>query len=181
MTDLKSKLNPLFLREHELRQGMELLFYAYRDFTAEPDKMLSRFGFGRAHHRVVYFVGRYPRMTVSELLRTLRITKQSLSRVLGNLVEEGFVLQQADPEDRRRRLLSLTDKGMKLERALSEVQMRRFAQAYREAGIEAVEGFRRVMRGIVDAEDRARVDKQADRSRVGLKGESQVPEPSGDA
>lgn len=181
MPDLKSKLNPLFLREQELRQGMELLFYAYRDFTAEPDKMLSRFGFGRAHHRVVYFVGRYPRMTVSELLRTLRITKQSLSRVLGSLVEEGFVLQQADPEDRRRRLLSLTDKGMKLEHALSEVQMRRFAQAYREAGIEAVEGFRRVMRGMVDAEDRARVDKQADRSRLGLKGESPASESSGDA
>ena len=181
MTDLKSKLNPLFLREHELRQGMELLFYAYRDFTAEPDKMLSRFGFGRAHHRVVYFVGRYPRMTVSELLRTLRITKQSLSRVLGNLVGEGFVLQRADPEDRRRRLLSLTDKGMELERALSEVQMRRIAQAYREAGIEAVEGFRRVMRGIVDAEDRARVDKQADRFRLGLKGESPAPGTGSDA
>ncbi len=91
------------------------------------------------------------------------------------------MLQQADPEDRRRRLLSLTEKGMKLERALSEVQMRRFAHAYREAGIEAVEGFRRVMRGIVDAEDRARVDKQADRSRLVLKGESPAPESSGDA
>lgn len=181
MTDLKSKLNPLFLREQELRQGIELLFYAYRDFTAEPDKMLLHFGFGRAHHRVVYFVGRYPRMTVSELLRILRITKQSLSRVLGNLVEEGFVRQQADSEDRRRRLLSLTDKGKELERALTDVQMRRIAQAYREAGIEAVEGFRQVMRRIVDAEDRARVDERVDRSRLSLKSRTPAPESGGDA
>ena len=180
MADLKSKLNPLFLREQELRQGMELLFYAYRDFTAEPDKMLSRLGFGRAHHRVVYFVGRYPDMTVTELLRILRITKQSLSRVLGSLVEEGFVEQRADPEDRRRRLLSLTDKGQELERALSDVQMRRIAQAYREAGIEAVEGFRQVMRGIVDAEDRARVDQQRFGSPQALKVEAAASESPSD-
>ncbi len=172
MADLKSKLNPLFLREQELRQGMELLFYAYRDFTAEPDKMLSRFGFGRAHHRVVYFVGRYPGMTVTELLQILRITKQSLSRVLGTLVEEGFVEQRSDPEDRRRRLLSLTDKGKQLEQALSDVQMRRIARAYRQAGIEAVEGFRQVMRGIVDAEDRARVDQPTSDSTSSSKDEA---------
>ena len=80
MSDIKSPANPLFLREEELRQGIELLFYAYRDFTAEPDEMLAHFGFGRAHHRVIYFVGRYPEMTVTQLLGILRITKQSLSR-----------------------------------------------------------------------------------------------------
>ncbi len=159
MADLKPKVNPLFLREQELRQGMELLFYAYRDFTAEPDKLLSRFGFGRAHHRVVYFVGRYPDITVTELLQILRITKQSLSRVLGALIRDGFIAQRADQEDGRRRLLSLTEKGQMLERELSEMQMRRVAHAYREAGVEAVDGFRQVMLGIINGEDRARLDQ----------------------
>ncbi|MGE4281384.1 MAG: MarR family winged helix-turn-helix transcriptional regulator, partial [Magnetospirillum sp.] len=86
MTDVKTPINPLFLREEELRQGIELLFFAYRDFTAEPDAILAEYGYGRAHHRVIYFVGRNPGMTVSDLLTILRITKQSLSRVLGQLV-----------------------------------------------------------------------------------------------
>src|SRR3546814_5831813 len=89
MSDVKGGPNPLFLREEELRQAMELLFFAYRDFTGEPDKILAAYGFGRAHHRVIYFVGRNPGITVSELLAILRITKQSLSRVLGQLVGEG--------------------------------------------------------------------------------------------
>ncbi len=94
MTDISLQANPLFLREEELRQGIELLFYAYRDFTAEPDAILAKYKFGRAHHRAIYFVGRYPGTTVSELLGILRITKQSLSRVLGQLVREGFVEQR---------------------------------------------------------------------------------------
>ncbi|MBX9634190.1 MAG: MarR family transcriptional regulator, partial [Magnetospirillum sp.] len=114
MTDIKTGINPLFLREEELRQGIELLFYAYRDFTAEPDAILAEYGFGRAHHRVIYFVGRNPGMTVSELLDILRITKQSLSRVLGQLVEEGFITQRPGLRDRRQRLLELTEKGIEL-------------------------------------------------------------------
>ena len=157
MTDLKSTVNPLFLREEYLRQGIELLFFAYRDFTAEPDAILARHDFGRAHHRVIYFVGRHPGMTVTELLAILRITKQSLSRVLGALVDQGFVRQDADPTDRRRRLLQLTDRGRALETELSAVQMRRVARAYREAGAEAVEGFRRVLLGVINADDRSRV------------------------
>ena len=88
MTDVKSGINPLYLREEDLRQGMELLYFAYRDFTAEPDAILKKYGFGRAHHRVIYFVGRNPQITVSELLSVLQITKQSLSRVLGQLVRD---------------------------------------------------------------------------------------------
>ncbi|MDH3738942.1 MAG: MarR family transcriptional regulator, partial [Alphaproteobacteria bacterium] len=103
MTDLKSDAKPLFLREEDLRQGIELLFYAYRDFTAEPDAILAKWGFGRAHHRVIYFVGRNPNITVTELLAILKITKQSLSRVLGALIEDGFINQRADPTDRRRK------------------------------------------------------------------------------
>jgi DNA-binding MarR family transcriptional regulator len=159
MPDSKPSINPLFLREEELRQGMELLFYAYRDFTAEPDAMLAQYGFGRAHHRVIYFVGRYPGSTVSDLLSILRITKQSLSRVLGQLVREDFVTQTAGPRDRRQRLLHLTPKGEELERRLSENQRALIARAYREAGAEAVEGFRKVLLGMIEERDRAKFER----------------------
>jgi DNA-binding MarR family transcriptional regulator len=154
MADVKTGPNPLFLREEELREAIELLFFAYRDFTGEPDRVLARYDFGRAHHRVIYFVGRNPGITVSDLLRILAITKQSLSRVLGQLVEEGFVAQEQDSKDRRRRLLTLTEKGRGLERDLTERQMTRIARAYREAGPEAVAGFKRVLLGIVDEQNR---------------------------
>ncbi len=153
MADVKSAANLLFLREEELRQGIELLYYAYRDFTAEPDAMLARYGFGRAHHRVIYFVGRHPGMSVTDLLSILRITKQSLSRVLGQLVRQGFIQQRPGSRDRRQRLLELTEKGVELERQLSENQRHRIAKAYREAGAQAVEGFRKVMLGIVSNDD----------------------------
>lgn len=157
MADLKSTINPLFLREEDLRQGIELLFYAYRDFTGEPDSILAQHDFGRAHHRVIYFVGRNPGITVTELLDILKITKQSLSRVLGVLIERGYIAQRHDPADRRRKLLTLTEKGRALEQELTTAQMARFARAYREAGAEAVEGFRRVLVGIINPEDRARI------------------------
>ncbi|MCZ6603933.1 MAG: MarR family transcriptional regulator [Alphaproteobacteria bacterium] len=159
MVDLKSGINPLFLRQDDLRQGIELLFYAYRDFTGEPDEILASYGFGRAHHRAIYFVGRNPGVTVSELLAILKITKQSLSRVLSGLVEQGFIEQNSDPADGRRRRLTLTEKGHRLESELSATQIRRIARAYRKAGAEAVQGFREVMLGIVNAEDRARAMK----------------------
>lgn len=154
MSEIKPGVNPLFLREEELRQGIELLFYAYRDFTAEPDALLSRLGLGRAHHRVIYFVGRNPDITVTELLSILRITKQSLSRVLGELMRQDYIVQQQGQTDRRRRLLRLTAKGEELERQLSEPQRRRIARAYRRAGADAVNGFRTVMQGIIDNADR---------------------------
>ncbi|MGH6886901.1 MAG: MarR family winged helix-turn-helix transcriptional regulator, partial [Geminicoccales bacterium] len=136
MTDVKGGANPLFLREEELRQAIELLFFGYRDFTGEPDRILAEYGFGRAHHRVIYFVGRHPSITVSELLQILRITKQSLSRVLGQLVREGFVVQRPGLRDRRQRLLELSDKGRALERLLTDTQQKRLAGAFREAGAE---------------------------------------------
>jgi DNA-binding MarR family transcriptional regulator len=136
-----------------VRQGIELLFFAYRDFTAEPDRILDEYGFGRAHHRVVHFVGRHPQMTVGELLLILRITKQSLNRVLGELVRQGFVIQHRGPQDRRQRLLELTEKGRELEGRLSAVQRARVAAAFRKAGAPAVEGFRKVLLGIIAGED----------------------------
>tara|TARA_Y100001960_G_C14659099_1_gene819851 strand:+ start:134 stop:628 length:495 start_codon:yes stop_codon:yes gene_type:complete len=150
MTDIKAGANPLFLREEELIQGIELLFYAYRDFTSEPDSVLADYGFGRAHHRVIHFVSRNPGMSIAELLEILRITKQSLSRVLGQLVERGFIVQERGTRDRRQRLLYLTQSGENLARNLSERQKQCVARAYREAGAEAVEGYRKVLMGLIN-------------------------------
>ena len=129
MTDIKSNDDSLFLREEELRQGIELLFYAYRDFTSDPDEILTEYRFGRAHHRAVHFIGRNPGMTVAELLAILRITKQSLSRVLSQLIDRGFVEQKKGAEDRRQRLLYLTESGVALELRLSRPQQARVARA----------------------------------------------------
>jgi len=140
-------------REETIRQGIELLFFAYRDFTAEPDAILEQYGFGRAHHRVVHFVGRHPHMTVGELLDILRITKQSLNRVLGQLLRQGFIIQHRGTADRRQRLLELTERGRELEHRLSEVQRARVGKAFQRAGPQAVEGFRQVLLGIIAADD----------------------------
>ena len=157
MSDVKAIDTLPSSHEDELRQGIELLFYAYRDFTAEPDAILSRYGFGRAHHRVIYFVGRHHQMSVSELLGILRITKQSLARVLGQLVRQGFIVQQTGKSDRRQRLLQLTPAGIELERELSENQRQRIERAYAEAGPQAVEGFRKVMLQVISSDlDRSR-------------------------
>ncbi|WP_445679877.1 MarR family winged helix-turn-helix transcriptional regulator [Radicibacter daui] len=148
--------NPLFLREEEIRQGIELLFYAYRDFTAEADAFLDKLGLGRAHHRCLYFIGRNPGLKVSDLLAILRITKQSLSRVLGDLIEQGYVEQAPGLRDRRQRLLSLTEKGAGLERDVFELQRSLIARAFRDSGAEAVDGFRQVMLGIMEPGDRTK-------------------------
>ena len=150
MAEPKTLVNPLFLRDEDLRQGIELLFFAYRDFTARGDAILAKQHFGRAHHRVIYFVGRHPGITVSELLGILSITKQSLSRVLSQLVREDYVLQKTGTTDRRQRLLYLTEKGRTLEQELTSEQQMRLATAYKDAGAVAVEGFRKVMLGAMD-------------------------------
>src|SRR6201996_6894739 len=154
MAEGKTPANPLFLGDDDLRQGIELLFFAYRDFTAKADETLAQYGFGRAHHRVIYFVGRNPGMTVSALLDILKITKQSLSRVLGQLVRQGFITQRPGATDRRQRLLSLTERGAELERKLTEEQRALIARTYKAAGAEAVDGFRKVMLGMINEADR---------------------------
>ena len=154
MAELKTIVNPLFLRDEDLRQGIELLFFAYRDMTARSDAMLAKQNFGRAHHRAIYFVGLHPGIKVSELLEILGITKQSLSRVLGQLIDEGFIEQRKDHADRRRRPLFLSANGAELEHLLTECQCRRIAGAYRAAGGAAVAGFRAVLGGIINVEDR---------------------------
>ena len=149
----------LFLREEEIRLAQDLLFFAYRDFTAAADVVLEELGLGRAHHRALHYIGRNPGIAVGDLLGILRITKQSLARVLAVLVERGLVVQAAGRDDRRQRLLSLTPQGQALERQLFERQKERIAAAYREAGAQAVDGFRRVMRGIMDDGARGYLDQ----------------------
>jgi len=161
--EVKSGANLLFLREEELRQAIELLFFAYRDFSAAPDALLAEQDLGRAHHRVIYFIGRHPGITVSDLLAILGITKQSLARVLNQLVTDGFVTQTPGMRDRRQRLLELTPKGVALERALTEKQRQRVAEAYRQAGPAAVEGFRKVMVELIDERDRKRFPGRPER------------------
>ncbi|MBL4838339.1 MAG: MarR family transcriptional regulator [Kordiimonadaceae bacterium] len=153
----------LYLREEELRRGIELLYFAYRDFTSDPDEILAQTGLGRAHHRVLYFVRRNPDTTVSGILKLLRITKQSLSRVLNQLVEEGYIEQTPGTQDRRQRLLKLTEKGEAFEKELFSTQRQRVAQAYKTAGPEAVAGFWEVLLNIVNDSDREIVLRQIEK------------------
>lgn len=159
--------NLLFLREEDIRAAQDLLFFAYRDFTAAADAILDELGLGRAHHRALHFIGRNPGISVTDLLSILRITKQSLSRVLVDLVAKGMVAQAQGRADRRQRLLTLTPSGLALERRLFERQRERLSAAYREAGGPAVEGFRRVMRGIMDSAARDYMDHAEDTARHG--------------
>ncbi len=145
--------------ERGLRQAMELLFFAYRDFTGDADRLLARYGFGRAHHRAIYFVGRNPGITVGDLLAILKITKQSLARVLSELMRGGFIVQRADSHDRRRRRLYLSDEAVAMERMLSEAQAERLHAALQAAGPGAAQGFRDVLRAMIDPEDRKRFDQ----------------------
>jgi len=148
----------LFLREEELRLAQDLLYFGYRDFTAGADRILAQLDMGRAHHRVLHFVGRAPGMKVGELLAILGITKQSLGRVLQPLIDQGYVQQAPGLKDKRQRLLRLTPEGEALERRLFDAQREWVLRAYREAGPEAVEGFRRVMRGLMGAEARTQFE-----------------------
>ena len=142
----------------EMRVAQDLLFFAYRDFTNVADKVLEELGLGRAHHRALHFIGRNPGITVSGLLAILRITKQSLARVLNALVDQGYVAQAPGFEDRRLRLLTLTEAGQALERRLFEGQREKLVRAYRSAGPQAVKGFQTVMRAMMDKGARDYID-----------------------
>jgi DNA-binding MarR family transcriptional regulator len=156
----------LFLTDEQLRQGIELMFFAYQAFTSDPDRILEGYDYGRAHHRAIHFINRLSGLTVAELIDVLGVTKQSLNRVLRQLVTDGLVESRVGEHDRRQRNLTLTPKGQALERALSQAQRERVRRAYREAGSEAVAGFRRVLEGMMDAEKRARVIGLVERGRT---------------
>jgi DNA-binding MarR family transcriptional regulator len=156
-------------REREpLWDIIELLFFAYRDFVNEPDDALAKFGFGRAHHRVLHFVNRNPGMKVAELLDILKITKQSLGRVLKQLIDQGYVLQKEGAKDRRQRLLHVTTKGEALAMKLAGLQTARIARALSELGPNAHDATRRLLAAMIDAENRdgvLRFIARADRAR----------------
>ncbi|MCC6890223.1 MAG: MarR family transcriptional regulator [Hyphomicrobiales bacterium] len=147
---------------------IELLFFAYRDFVSEPDDVLAKFGFGRAHHRVLHFINRNPGMKVAELLDILKITKQSLGRVLKQLVDQGYVIQKEGANDRRQRLLYVTGRGESLAMKLAGLQTARIAQALAELGPNAHEAARRFLAAMIDPDNRdgvLRFIARADRAR----------------
>jgi len=143
---------------------IELLFFAYRDFVGDPDDVLATFGFGRAHHRVLHFVNRNPGMKVAALLDILKITKQSLGRVLKQLVDQGYVEQKEGERDRRQRLLYATPKGAELALRLANLQTARITRALAEVGPGAHEAARKFLTAMIDAEGRERVLRLIDRA-----------------
>jgi DNA-binding MarR family transcriptional regulator len=132
---------------------IELLFFAYRDFVGDPDDVLDQFGFGRAHHRVVHFVHRYPGLKVADLLDVLRITKQSLGRVLKQLLDEGYIVQQSGEVDRRQRLLFATAKGEALVAQLAGLQTDRITRALKDFTPVEVDAIGRFLSGMIDRDD----------------------------
>ena len=149
----------LYLTDEQLRQGIEAMFFAYRGFTADPDRILEKQGYGRAHHRAIHFINRTPGTTVNNLLSILGVTKQSLNRVLRTLIEDGLVESQVGRRDRRERHLLLTDKGRALEAELSEAQSARMRNAFRTAGPQSVAGFRQVLEAMMDPSQRRQYDQ----------------------
>jgi DNA-binding MarR family transcriptional regulator len=140
----------LYLTDEQLRRGAEAMFFAYRAFTADPDRILENYAYGRAHHRAIHFINRQPGLNVNALLALLGVTKQSLNRVLRTLIEDGLVEQRVGRRDKRERHLHLTEKGAALERDLSDAQRARMRSAYRQAGPAAVLGFRQVLEAMMD-------------------------------
>ena len=152
-----SSASPLFLREPEIRRGLELLYFGNAHVTRSIDRGLAKKGLGRAHHRALYFIARKPNMAVSDLLALLGITKQSLGRVLGELTERVYVETRPGERDRRQRLLRLTEEGQAFEAELYDALRERLAAAYSEAGQGAVSGFWSVLEGLIPEEERDRV------------------------
>jgi DNA-binding MarR family transcriptional regulator len=149
--------SPLSAGERPEIPYVELLFFAYRDFISDPDAVLLAFGFGRAHHRVIHFVNRHPGIRVADLLDILKITKQSLGRVLKQLVDNGFIEQMPGPQDRRQRLLYPTSAGRALALRLLEPQLRRIGAALAALSPDERVGAERFLRLIVDPSERDKV------------------------
>ncbi len=152
-----SSASPLFLREAEIRRGIELLYFGHSHLTRAIDDDLAAQGLGRAHHRALYFIARQPDLTVSDLLSLLGITKQSLGRVINDLVAHDLVESRAGKADRRQKLLRLTKQGAALEARLFEGLRERLSFAYGQAGQNAVTGFWQVLEGLIPSDDIVRV------------------------
>ena len=158
MTDLNKLLSPMYLQDKEIQKIIELLFFSYRDFTSGPDKILDKINFGRAHHRVLYFIGKRNSITIRELLAILQITKQSLSRVLNQLVNEKYVnLSKGD--DKRTKNLTLTKKGFELKDQLSNIQINKIKNIIKEANEVDINGFKKILYNMIDEENKIKFNK----------------------
>ena len=149
MADLNNLLSPFFLSDKEVKKVIELIFFSYRDFTSGPDKILEKLNFGRAHHRVIYFVGKKNHITIKELLVVLQITKQSLSRVLNQLVKEKFIIVSTGV-DKRTKKLSLTEKGEKLESELSSIQIKKIRGVINKFSEDNINGFKKMLYEMIE-------------------------------
>ena len=153
MADLNNLISPFFLNDKEIRKIIELVFFSYRDFTAGPDQILEKLNFGRAHHRVIYFVGKKDKITIKELLGVLKITKQSLSRVLNQLVKEGFIVVSTGL-DKRTKNLSLTSSGLNLENELSTIQIQKIKKVINNFNQEDIDGFKKILYEMIEIDNK---------------------------
>ena len=153
MTDLNNLISPFFLNDKEIRKIIELVFFSYRDFTAGPDQILEKLNFGRAHHRVIYFVGKKDQITIKELLGVLKITKQSLSRVLNQLVKEGFIVVSTGL-DKRTKNLSLTNMGVSLENELSTIQIQKIKNVINKFNQQDIDGFKKILYEMIEIDNK---------------------------
>ena len=153
MTDLNNLISPFFLNDKEIRKIIESVFFSYRDFTAGPDQILEKLNFGRAHHRVIYFVGKKDKITIKELLGVLKITKQSLSRVLNQLVKEGFIVVSTGL-DKRTKNLSLTNSGLSLENELSTIQIQKIKKVINNFNQEDIDGFKKILYEMIEIDNK---------------------------
>ena len=158
MADLNKLLTPLFLNEKEIRKIIELMFFSYRDFTSGPDRVLEKIKFGRAHHRVIYFVGKKNGLTIKELLSILQITKQSLSRVLNQLVKEKFIILSTG-EDKRTKKLTLSKKGQELEVKLSNIQITNIYNVIKNFDEIDINGFKKVLFKMIDEKNQKKFNE----------------------
>ena len=153
MADLNNLTSPFFLNNKEIRKIIELVFFSYRDFTAGPDQILEKLNFGRAHHRVIYFVGKKDKITIKELLGVLKITKQSLSRVLNQLVKEGFIVVSTGL-DKRTKNLSLTSSGISLENELSTIQIQKIKKVINNFNKSDIDGFKKILYEMIEIDNK---------------------------
>ena len=158
MADLNNLLTPFFLNDKEVRKVIELLFFAYRDFTSGPDKILEKMNFGRAHHRVIYFVGKQQKLTIKDLLTILQITKQSLSRVLNQLVKEKYIILSTGI-DKRTKNLSLTKKGYELENELSTIQIKKIRKIIKNYDETDINGFKKVLYSMIEEKNKSKFNE----------------------
>ncbi|MGI9522975.1 MAG: MarR family winged helix-turn-helix transcriptional regulator [Hyphomicrobiaceae bacterium] len=152
-------------KTRHLVEYVELLFFAYRDFTGEPDAILDEYGFGRAHHRVMHFVYRNPGLRVADLLEILNITKQSLARVLKQLIDDEFIVQHSGLSDRRERRLYVTKRGQNLAERLISLQCKRIEDALAVAGADSKDTIAAFLLAVVSPEDRAMVTQLVSRAQ----------------